>query len=117
MKYCILNDSKYCDDCGECNVCDLDPKKICDNCCKCIDNGDKEYNEINVTEYLNRTNKDSDATLSDDMSLEGLYRDPSDYLEDVDPAIMAEWEAQLHDLNNTSKLKLKTISASSKRRR
>ena len=30
-KYCVLDESKVCDDCGECRVCDLDPNKICDN--------------------------------------------------------------------------------------
>lgn len=35
-KICVLDDDKFCDDCGECMRCDLDPNKICDNCCKCI---------------------------------------------------------------------------------
>ena len=26
-----------CDDCGECDRCDLDPNKICDNCGACLD--------------------------------------------------------------------------------
>ncbi len=36
MKYCVLDDEKICDNCGECEVCDLDPKKKCDNCGKCL---------------------------------------------------------------------------------
>ena len=35
-KYCVLDETKLCDDCGECTVCDLDPNKICDNCMKCM---------------------------------------------------------------------------------
>ena len=31
-KYCVLQDGKLCDDCGQCNMCDLDPNKVCDNC-------------------------------------------------------------------------------------
>ena len=31
-----FDENKICDDCGECDVCDLDKNKICDNCGKCI---------------------------------------------------------------------------------
>ena len=34
-KRCVLYD-RECIECGECNLCDLDPTKICDNCGKCI---------------------------------------------------------------------------------
>ena len=30
---CVLYDRK-CIECGECDMCDLDPSKICDNCGK-----------------------------------------------------------------------------------
>ena len=35
-KYCLLDENKICNDCGECDKCDLDKNKICDNCGKCI---------------------------------------------------------------------------------
>ncbi len=35
--YCVLDETKECDDCGECDRCDIDPNKICDNCGKCLD--------------------------------------------------------------------------------
>ena len=35
-EYCILDENKMCNDCGECDKCDLDNNKICDNCGKCI---------------------------------------------------------------------------------
>ena len=34
---CIFEDGKICDNCCECDRCDLDPTKICDNCGACID--------------------------------------------------------------------------------
>ena len=37
MKKCILDETKICDDCRECDMCDIDPSKICDNCGKCIE--------------------------------------------------------------------------------
>lgn len=33
---CELYD-RPCNDCGECDRCDLDPEKTCDNCGKCLD--------------------------------------------------------------------------------
>ena len=48
-KICVLDETKMCNDCGECDYCDLNPFKICDNCGKCIDS-DKEYNEIKIDE-------------------------------------------------------------------
>lgn len=33
---CILDETKMCTDCGECDKCDLDSSKLCDNCGKCI---------------------------------------------------------------------------------
>ena len=50
-KYCVLEEDKICNDCGECNVCDLDPNKICDNCMKCLQTG-ADYNAIEVDEII-----------------------------------------------------------------
>ncbi len=46
-KNCILYDNKICDNCGECNMCDLDPKKVCDSCGACLDM-DSDYNTVDV---------------------------------------------------------------------
>ena len=35
-KECELYE-RECIDCGECEICDLDPKKLCDNCGNCLD--------------------------------------------------------------------------------
>lgn len=51
MKYCVLDESKLCNDCGECSVCDLDPNKICDNCMKCLKSG-ADYNAIEIDEII-----------------------------------------------------------------
>ena len=53
-KKCVLDEEKICDDCGECEYCDLNPFKRCDNCGKCIDSGN-EYREIKIDEI--RLNK------------------------------------------------------------
>ena len=49
-KMCVLEDSKECDGCGECDRCDLDPGKICDNCMKCV-RGDADYRAIRVDDF------------------------------------------------------------------
>ncbi len=46
MKKCVLYD-RSCIECGECNMCDLEPEKICDNCGKCIEI-DSDYAEIEI---------------------------------------------------------------------
>ena len=33
---CVLDETKLCTDCGECDKCDLDSTKVCDNCGKCV---------------------------------------------------------------------------------
>lgn len=49
-KECILYD-RYCIECGECNICDLDKNKICDNCCKCIDEN-ADYVGIDIDDVI-----------------------------------------------------------------
>ena len=46
-KMCLLVDGKICDNCGECQRCDLDPEKICDNCMKCVNSG-ADYAAIEI---------------------------------------------------------------------
>lgn len=36
-KYCIFNSNKSCDNCGECEKCDLNRNKMCNNCGKCLE--------------------------------------------------------------------------------
>ena len=50
-KRCVLDETKICDDCGECNRCDLDPNKICDNCMECLKTG-ADYNAIEIDEII-----------------------------------------------------------------
>lgn len=63
-KQCVLYD-RECIECGECNMCDLDPSKVCDNCGKCIGlDGNLDYRAIRV-----------DGIVGEDM-------DPADYIDD-----------------------------------
>lgn len=46
-KLCVLDETKICNGCGECQKCDLDPNKICDNCMKCVNSG-ADYAAIEI---------------------------------------------------------------------
>lgn len=48
---CILDESKECDNCMECETCDLDPSKVCDNCGKCLNIQD--YASIKIDKVIN----------------------------------------------------------------
>ena len=47
-KICVLDERKVCDECGNCDRCDLDPSKKCNNCMKCVQQSDAEYYEIRI---------------------------------------------------------------------
>ena len=47
-KDCILYD-RPCTDCGECDMCELDPTKRCDNCMRCV-----QGNAENRAVYIDR---------------------------------------------------------------
>ena len=57
-KRCVLYD-RECIECGECNLCDLDPTKVCDNCGKCIGlnlgKDSPEYRAIRIDGIIDET--------------------------------------------------------------
>ncbi|KPU44837.1 hypothetical protein OXPF_13120 [Oxobacter pfennigii] len=59
---CIIYDNKICDECGDCNFCDINPDKICDNCGNCIQ--DYDYNGIQIDELADEENNDAVLKVS-----------------------------------------------------
>lgn len=57
-KDCVLYE-RACIECGECDICDLNPEKICDNCMACV-KSESDYRAIRI-----------DGVLTPDESLEG----------------------------------------------
>lgn len=55
-KSCVLYDNKICNNCGECNICDINPSKICDNCGKCIEGFD--YSGIQIDDLIDELTKE-----------------------------------------------------------
>ncbi len=52
MKKCVIDDNKICDECGECDFCDLNPFKRCDNCGRCIDDDKAAYRELKIDDVV-----------------------------------------------------------------
>lgn len=50
-KKCVLYD-RDCINCGECNVCDLNPNKICDNCCECLELEKEAYRTLKISRII-----------------------------------------------------------------
>ena len=51
-KLCVLDESRFCVDCGECGRCDLDPNKICDNCMRCVKTSGADYLAVEIDEIF-----------------------------------------------------------------
>lgn len=83
-KRCVLYD-RECIECGECNLCDLDPTKICDNCGKCIGlnlgKDSPEYRAIRIDGIIDET-MDPKEYLYDDE--ETLGSNDDDIMDDDD---------------------------------
>ncbi len=86
IKECVLEDRK-CTDCGECNICDLDPQKVCDNCCACID-GTSDYRSVEIDDVLD----DDESLILDTEDLDNWKYD-EDYTVEY-----SDEEAQSEDL-------------------
>lgn len=108
MKKCVLYDGKVCNDCGECNRCDLDPNKICDNCGKCLQRGSDEFNSI-IYRYPAEDESENERECECDHHENGEELNSADFDEfldepieldvpdpiQIDPELAAEWERRL----------------------
>lgn len=51
-KYCIFKANKACNNCGECERCDLDSSKKCNNCGKCLEMEGFDIKAIKIDEIM-----------------------------------------------------------------
>lgn len=110
VKMCVLDETKVCDNCGECIRCDLDPNKICDNCCRCIameDEG-KEFRSITFSGdgvILKKPSKGSVSAAKKGTEPEyasvkpvsdtGTDEGPCDEPTELTPELVEYWEKKL----------------------
>ena len=52
FKECVLRPGGECTDCGECEMCDLEPNKVCDNCMRCLNLDKADYRAIEIDEII-----------------------------------------------------------------
>jgi len=64
-KNCIFNDRKTCNDCGECEVCELDSNKKCNNCGKCLELEGYDVKAIKIDEVFEA--EELEEELEDDF--------------------------------------------------
>ena len=113
------------------DFCTLEPTKICDNCCKCLEaheayrvlHADMHIEELSAEEEIwpeTYLQMQSVPFEEDDVYMEGDTYDPLSYdaLEEafeeeeykfgknlppieIDPALLAEWEAKLADIGKS----------------
>ncbi len=77
---CVLHD-KLCDDCGNCDLCDLNSSKVCDSCCECIDDKNVDYRGVEIDEVLT----DENSLIVDELDFKDLKKEtdnPMDYSTD-----------------------------------
>lgn len=51
-EYCIFKEKKPCDNCGECERCDLNSNKKCNNCGKCLEKDGFDMKGIKIDEII-----------------------------------------------------------------
>jgi hypothetical protein len=93
-KICSIDETKLCNDCGECTRCLLDPKKECDNCGDCIKVdrlGDRKITIDNIEDAFYHNANLDDITNKDDIFDHFMLYDVND-------------ENHLNDLNDNDAL-------------
>ena len=98
MKHCLLDENKICDECTECDRCDLNPDKLCDNCCKCID-PQEENLVLPITDIV--TEKETEYL--DEYYLGEEADETNVPLIEVDEALQAYWEKRLKEAEDEAK--------------
>lgn len=54
-KHCIFQSEILCNNCGECDKCDLDSNKLCNNCGKCLQLDDYDSRAIGIDDLMEDT--------------------------------------------------------------
>ncbi len=77
-KYCIFDEKKSCDNCGECEVCDLDSNKKCDNCGKCLEMEGYDMKAIKIDQIIDDKDEireyDEESSESADNTNDSHYQ-------------------------------------------
>lgn len=87
-KICIFSDKKLCNDCGECDVCDLNRNKKCNNCGECLENPGYDSTAIKIDEIVDEDiiEEDTEVTTDtlDDSTDEDFNDEKLELIDDID---------------------------------
>lgn len=88
-KKCIFNSKKLCNDCGDCDTCDLNPKKKCNNCGKCLEMEGYDTKAIKIEEIYEKDQEAEDIEC-DNVETKGAELSPEDpiweFIDDIKEA-------------------------------
>lgn len=79
-EFCIFKSKKPCDNCGECERCDLNSNKKCNNCGKCLEKDGFDMKGIKIDEIIESEgetkefNDESEQNLNVETSSESHYQ-------------------------------------------
>ncbi len=85
MKYCIFDEKKVCNDCGECNVCEYNRDKICDNCGKCLEIEGYDVKAVKIDEVFEKNKEEEIKIDLEDFSDFDTIEEEDSFQEDVVP--------------------------------
>ncbi|KGK88555.1 hypothetical protein SDC9_201315 [bioreactor metagenome] len=75
--YCIFEETKSCNDCGKCDICDLNPNKICNNCGKCLEKDGFDMRSVTIDGIAQEEEDITDFDMPD--STEDSFVGDDDY--------------------------------------
>jgi hypothetical protein len=101
-KSCIFTLNKICDNCGACNVCDINSDKTCNNCGKCLETTTNDYKEVVVDEIDDLNSFDSDDDLNNN-EIE-LTSESSDFFELEDESLNSDEDINIDYIDDVEGL-------------
>jgi len=101
LKNCIFTDNKTCDNCGDCDICDLDPSKVCDNCGKCIGGkGDFASKAIAIDEIIEDEEFEDSELGFENSDGEGTSDNDDSFKEEIEIELIDDIEGLRELLEN-----------------
>lgn len=86
-EYCIFDDTKKCNDCGQCDICDLNSNKKCNNCGKCLEMEGIDTKAIKIASVIEDENDGvilqslDYSDINNDLELDGDIDKDEDIIE------------------------------------
>lgn len=96
-EYCIFNDAKKCDDCGQCDICDLNSNKKCNNCGKCLEMEGIDTKAVKIASVIE---DEDDAKVLQTIDSEYINEDldlDDDFIDEEEGDFDENLEARIDD--------------------